>query len=376
MIPKVAINACGLHVGGGIQVAVSFLDELTRQNINRLHVDFFVSSEVDANLRKIHSKITSQKNYFVLDTHGISTMFSRANNILSDYKVVFTIFGPSYLRSQRGVQVMGFAQLWIIDDSAYHVLGLLDKIKFQAKFIIQTLFFKNADKLIVELEHVKAGLIKAGIAKEENIEVVHNCVSSIYFDPGLWERLSIEICKSTLSLGFVGRDYPHKNINLLPAVKRILLSKHGLDVNFYVTLKDSEWSKKNAEFRRSTINVGELSLAQCPFFYKAVDGVIFPSLLECFSVTPLEAMIMKRPLFASNRRFVRDVCGDHVLYFEPQDAESAAFIIADFFRNKSNNYEDRLSLARNHALNFSNAQSRATHYLRVICEALKKAEAL
>ena len=64
-----------------------------------------------------------------------------------------------------------------------------------------------------------------------------------------------------------------------------------------------------------------------------MDAIIFPSLLECFSATPLEAMAMEKPFFASDREFIRDVCSDYALYFDPEDPISAANVINDYLEN-------------------------------------------
>jgi glycosyltransferase involved in cell wall biosynthesis len=46
--------------------------------------------------------------------------------------------------------------------------------------------------------------------------------------------------------------------------------------------------------------------------------------METFSVTPLEAFAMRRPLFASNRGFVRDSCADAPIYFDPRSPSDIA----------------------------------------------------
>jgi len=363
---KVAINACGLHVGGGVQVAVSFIDELSRLDILDLDIHIFVSTEVDVNLFKISSKIRNTKNYKVLDTYGLNSFFSSLNKELKQFALVFSVFGPSYLRQNGNIEIMGFAQPWIIDTSAYKKLTLKARIKSRAKFFIQSLFFRRAKKLVVELEHVKAGLIKKGIAKSQDIEIVHNCISSTYLDRTQWEALPRKISKQRFSIGFLGRDYPHKNTTILPAIKSVLQKKHGLDVDFFVTFNEIEWRTKPHSFKSQIINIGTLSVAQCPCFYQFLDAVIFPSVLECFSATPLEAMAMKKPLFASDRGFVRDICGDFALYFDPFNEESAADVIAEYIKNRKGIDGARLAAAREHVLKFSSARGRAERYLEII----------
>ena len=141
--------------------------------------------------------------------------------------------------------------------------------------------------------------------------------------------------------------------------------KDKMKFHFYTTLNDEEWATKDEDFKKYVSTVGSLTPDQCPSFYQQVDGVIFPSLLECFSATPLEAMVMTKPLFSSDRGFVRDVCGDYSLYFDPEDAADIAEKIANYFKSNID-YSERLTEARNHALNFSSARGRAEKYLEII----------
>jgi glycosyltransferase involved in cell wall biosynthesis len=146
---------------------------------------------------------------------------------------------------------------------------------------------------------------------------------------------------------------------------------NGIQVHFYLSLNEQKWLTKSIEFKQVVSTVGALSVDQCPSFYQQMDAVIFLSLLECFSATPLEAMAMKKPLFASDRGFVKDVCAQHAYYFEPTDAHSIAKVIADYVGNPAT--ETQLEAARQHVLNFSNATQRAKDYIRIIQDQLTQA---
>ncbi len=42
--------------------------------------------------------------------------------------------------------------------------------------------------------------------------------------------------------------------------------------------------------------------------------VFIPTLLEVFSATYLEAMLMKKPIIASDLEFSRDICGESAYF--------------------------------------------------------------
>ncbi len=327
-----------------------------------------VSDEVYANLKSMNSDCSRFRSCEVFNTYGLSTLWSELGRKVRGFDVVFTVFGPLYLRSMQAVSIVGFAQPWIIypDNEIYSSMSFFKKLKTRSRFFAQSLFFRRSDRLVVELEHVRNGLLTRGFFEAKKIEVVYNCLNSIYLRREQWKPLNNSLIKKNFSIGFVGRDYPHKNTNILPSIKKSLNDAYGIDVDFYVTLNSEEWSSKSDFFRCSVINVGSLDVAQCPSFYHQMDAVIFPSFLECFSATPLEALAMEKPLFASDRGFVRDVCGDFAWYFDPEDPSTAAGVIANYIKNEAGCDGAKLTAAYEHVINFSNSRQRAADYLRIM----------
>lgn len=360
---NVCIVCSNLHTGGGVQVAASFLAGLLSLPDRASRISVIASTEVNRNLRQMCDDVAAFAAYEVRDHDGLSMLWSGLGRRLRAFDAVFTVFGPLYLLRQPRVSVVGFAQPWIIypDNEIQAAMPWYFKLTTYLKFAVQSWFFSRANLLVVELGHVKSGLVARGLASAEAIRVVSNCLSDIFLQPERWLPVAVEEESPDYRLGFVGRDYPHKNIHILPSVRRILRERHGLEVWIYVTLNDAEWSSCPSEFQAEVCNVGSLTLAQCPTFYKAMDGVIFPSLLECFSATPLEAMVMERPLFASDRPFIRDVCGGFAQYFDPLDPISIADAIAAYF--SSDVAEINLVLARRHAQQFSSNAQRTIEYI-------------
>lgn len=364
---RVLINASNLHAGGGIQVAISFIEELSfiKSDVVEFHV--VCSSEVDQGLGLFLER-SAFSSYTVVDVYGIEACLPRFSKRLRNYDVVFTIFGPDYRLMERKNGVVGFAQPWIVypDNEIYDAMGFFSKIKSRIKFFIQKCFFMRSLRLVVELPHVKEKLVESSIFCHDKIDVVFNSVSSVYFRPERWKKIKMNVETNAFKIGFVTRDYPHKNLKVLPEIKSILNEKYQLDVEFFVTLREDEWSSKTEIFRESINMVGELSVYQCPSFYEEMDAVIFPSLLECFSAAPLEAMIMERPLFASDRSFVRDVCRDYAYYFDPLEPASGAESIARYFFNIRGHDQESIAQAKAHAVNFSSARGRAEQYVRIL----------
>ncbi len=364
------VNASNLHVGGGVQVATSAICEFTSFPDASSQVHVLASSAVDRNLRSANAQLDSLASYRVHNSRGITSLWQDLPIPINHYDAVLTVFGPLYLRRQPIPSVVGFAQPWIIypDNEIGRQLPWAKRMQQRFKYWLQARFFARADILIVELEHVREGLVSQGVAQRQKIRVVHNTLSALYSNNSVWQPVQVPVTPADIRLGFVGRNYPHKNTAIFPAVHEHLRVRHGIEARFYVTFTLDEWAACSPSFRACCVNVGALDVSQCPPFYQALDGVIFPSLLECFSATPLEAMAMERPLFASDRPFIRDVCGPHAHYFDPMDAASAANCIAAYFKSEDPR-ASALVAAREHALSFSNPTNRAREYLACLYEA-------
>lgn len=364
---KVLINSSNLHNGGGVQVAISFLYEISLLGLDLSKFHVIVSNEIADGLNRLDADVSKFGKYDVVDNFGIKALYSKTNKIIKNYKTVFTIFGPNYLRVKSQNEIVGFAQPWIInfDNPISKRMKPLKRFKLFLKFNLQWLFFLRSNHYVVELEHVKDKLISLKGVQKKDISVVHNTVASVYCDREKWSFMEVPKNYEDISLGIITRDYPHKNLEILPSVAEALQTQHNLKVHFYTTLNDSEWEQRGEFFKKYVSTVGYLAPDQCPSFYEQLDGVIFPSLLECFSATPLEAMAMKKPLFASDRAFVRDVCKEHAIYFNPLEASDIANVIANYFKSDKSNI-DKLNQANFHALSFSTAKGRAEKYLEII----------
>lgn len=369
---KFCVFCANLHSGGGVQVAASFLAGLAVLSGRAARCTVFASTEVDRNLRQMVSDVSVFGAYTVEDYYGLSALWSSLSRRFQPFDAVFTVFGPLYLLRKPRVSVVGFAQPWIIypDNEIQASQCWLRRAFTRLKFAVQAWFFRRADQLVVELDHVKQGLVSRGIAPARSIRVVSNCLSDVFLQPACWLPVALPPGSGKYRIGFVGRNYPHKNVRILPSVRRLLRDRYGLDIEVYVTLNDQEWAASPEDFKTELLNVGALTLAQCPTFYRAMDAVVFPSLLECFSATPLEAMVMGRPLFASDRLFIRDVCGDFAHYFDPMDEGSAAATIAAYFSD-GGKLGKNLDAAREHALAFSSNAQRTIEYIDCLESAVK-----
>lgn len=367
--PSVLVNASNLHVGGGVGVAASCIDALSRTVSPADRVFLLLSSTVHANLLALGTNLGRFAGCEVYDAFGLASLWRGLGRRLAGYDVVFTVFGPAYVWRKKGAHLCGFAQPLIIypKNPMTHAKPWYARWLQYAKYSLQELFFRRADALVVELDHVRRALMRRPLMRNKAVHIVNNTADRIFLEPLRWATVTLPSTSSdAVKLGIVTRNYPHKNLAVLPALKRELLKTHGLVAEFFVTFNAAEWQAAGADFREAVHNAGTLVLAQVPSFYIAMDGVIFPSLLECFSATPLEAMTVGRPLFASDLPFIREVCAEHAQYFDPSDVASMAAALAHWFRDVAPaERQARTNAAQRFARNWPDAAARADAYLRL-----------
>lgn len=366
---KICINMANLHSGGGLQVAFSFLEDLIllHKELEKFEVCIFISNQVASNASVLLPKLNCLFEVSVFDVFGLQALKSTVRSRYKRFDVVFTLFGPDYLPFIKSKRLVGFAQPWIIysDNLVYNKLAFFSRLKTRLGYFLKRLFFQGADFYIVESEHVKSGLIKIGLAEEDRIIIAHNSVSNFFTEESSF-CFSNRRTHGPFKLGLISRNYLHKNLAVIPQVRDLLSKKYNKEVTFYVTLTKDEMEVESEDFKQNVVNMGPKSLEQCVYTYKFFDAVFFPSLLECFSVTPLEAMAMGKALFASDMPFNRDVCGDHAFYFDPLSPESAATLINDYIENTWGNDEEERIAARYHALQFSSSQERSLKYIELL----------
>lgn len=371
---KILINCSNLHTGGGVAVASSFIDCLSRLPFDGDQIYLLLSSPVSRNLKEMGTDTTVFASCITQDFYGISALWKGLDHHFIGMDVVFTVFGPAYYARKRTRHLFGFAQPNIIypHNPINARQGLLDRIRTRIKYKLQSYFFSRTDAIVVELEHVKKELEKLVLFQRMPIHIVYSSVHSVFTEPDQWASLVLPPSGASLKLGIISRNYPHKNLAILAEVKKLLLQNHGRDVDFYVTFPPDEWAACSADFKKNIINAGGLSLSQCPTFYAAMDGVVFPSMLECFSAVPIETMMSKRPLFASNLSFIRDVCGEHCNYFDPLNAADIALTIHNYFDLPATGQLRKIENAHSHVLRYPGPVERAQKYMTVIKSVLMK----
>ena len=338
---RVTIDCGNLHSGGGVQVASSFLDEIAQLITDGDHVtvslsrqlEVLVSTEV---LRGLGQDAIEALHPIRRDIHGLRGIL-RPYTRVSD--VTFVPFGPDYVLRRTRRRVVGFADGTTVlpgRENARSAMSVTRRTRARIRARIAARLFRSADVLVVESHRVRQAVAEELGYPADHVKVVPNALNGVFGDRTRWSPLPTPAAVTppgATRLCYVCQLHPHKNLAFLGKLGQLLLEEHGITVQFALTLSASEWRHLPDLTRRFSATVGRLGITQVPGLYKECDGAIFPSLLEGFSVAPLEALAMQRILFASDRPFVREVCGDAPIYIDPLDPCASARTVAETLKN-------------------------------------------
>jgi hypothetical protein len=369
MIKKILINATNLNEGGGVQVATSFLKDLNRLDLSsQLQISVFVSGAVDKNLQTEFFDKSCFFEYKVKKSKEIN--FLNSYN-LNEFDVVFTVFGPFFLPFYRKKHISGFAQPWVIYpvEDVLKKFSFLKRLFYKIKYFLAAYIFKHADALMVESNHIKKLLVQKGFTNR--IEVVENAVSSVFFNKNEWQKINSDVFDSKkINIGVLSGSYPHKNLSFIIELANKLESHYPKSFNFIFTLNQDKYVNLIKDKKLESIrNLGVIKLQDCPSFYHQVDGVMLPSLLECFSITPYEAMLMKKVVFLSDREFFKAPCFNHAVYFDPISVESAEKALSKwYFETHQSDQLEHIEAAHQFITSKKWSIDKAKLYMKIILE--------
>lgn len=202
---------------------------------------------------------------------------------------------------------------------------------FEVKKIVYNRIFKMAvaksTLIITPTEYIKKDVIKFTHQPAKKFVVTYESADKIKEKADPYKKLVGE-----RFLLYVGRPWPHKNLNRLIDAFEILQVKYP---DLYLVLagqKNANYENigKSAKDRglKNILLTDFISEARLRWLYENCAAYVFPSLSEGFGLPGLEAMIHGAPVVSSNATCLPEVYGDAALYFDPKDIDDMADKIA------------------------------------------------
>jgi len=377
---RVLVNATTCVVGGGVQVAATFVSHALRDP-NSVEFLFAVSPQVKNNLNT-----DDQQDARLVEISPSPARLRKGRKsrtkligLEEQFKpdVVFTVFGPAYVKFSS-THICGFADPWVTHRSkiALSILPSFRRLHVLAVCLYKQWSLSPKDYYWVEAEVARRGLVRLLGIPPSKIKVIPNTYADVFrqpvSDPITREDNSVKVLT-------IAAPYPHKNLLIIPEVASILRKREADRLyRFIVTLphEDHEVQRFWAKAKRLGVenvikNAGKLSLQECPKWYASSDIVFLPTLLETFSATYLEAMVMGKPIVTTDLDFAHDICGDAAAYYLPLSAYAAAETI----RKVATDHAHRISLVKagkNRLSNFPSPREKYHLMMDWIREVVKK----
>lgn len=312
--------------GGSLQGVVSIIRELVKFDGNEYYV--VLSPEVKKQIQNI-----TFPDYFHLydlptksGNHTINLFLNRGWFTHMEQSIkpdcVLCTSGPMYWKPKSPC-LLGFnLPHHIYRESPYFDTNTLaSKFRWFMRRTFHKLYFRReGDAFFVQTDDVNERFRKY-VGRNE-VYTVPNTYSVSYrnieqFPPKLPPRQDgITRCLT------ISAYYPHKNLGIIKKVVDCLDVKGREDIEFVVTLPQNYYDRLfPARYKDRIINVGFVPSKEGPSLYNECDIMFLPTLLECFSASYAEAMVMHKPIITSDMGFAHTVCKNAAIYFNPVNAE-------------------------------------------------------
>lgn len=366
---RILINATNLKVGGAIQVADSICRELYKftQHEFTVVLSTKLSKTKDAiiNFNSVVAYTYDIKNNFQTLLFGrdrFLDLLVEKNRI----EAVLTIFGPS-LWKPKVPHLSGFAipHLILQDSPFWKITQKSNLLKLKMKlWMIKRSFDKCADNYFTENPFITERLQQ--IFPKKKIYTVTNNANQVFQNPGQWKNDILLPKFDGVTLLTVAANYVHKNLQIIiPATKWLEEHRPDLKFRFVLSIREDELKGIDDQVKRHVVFLGPVQIEQVPQLYEQADIMLLPTLLECFSASYAEAMVMKRPILTTDLNFARSLCGDSALYYEATSPEALGKSIVRLADDKELRH-NLVSNGERQLLTFDTFDQRAKKLIQII----------
>lgn len=322
---RVLLHIANLNQGGGMQVALSLLEEMAL--MPDIDAGVLYAAEAAPWVAQLPDRIArfevpESPTRSLTSLSAFRKLAARAEQEFRPDKAL-TVFGPGLWRPSVP-HLVGFANgLYLFDDSDFlrqWPRGPVARMRYKARrYLLLRALRNEGDRYWVETAQAAHKLADALRTEPNLIDVVPNTASRRFYeeqgapdtgDPRWFDLLCLYA------------PHPNKNLELIAALLPLV---QDTDIRFLVSLADGAFNRifDGQQQDHHLLNLGVVAPADAPAAYRRANAVFLPSLLETFSASFPEAMQTGRPILASDRPFARELCGNAALYFDPYSAEDA-----------------------------------------------------
>lgn len=328
---RIAVLAYNLHVGGGLSVGqniVALLPKVGPEHTYLILVPKGKGYAKHEEKENIEVKEIPRMNFI---RRLLFDVFCLPRLVKEFHPDVVWGLGNIGLRKPSCKQAILFHQPHLIYEARYYgKMTFLERIKITG--LIKWWLRRS-------LKHTNLVFCQTPVARDRFSRSFHYPVDKIKIMPNAVSRFAAVsrqlagvpkiLEKDTqFNLFFLTKFYAHKNLEILIDIFR-KYSETLKGIRCIVTVAPEQHCNakkflsniRRYNLQESIVNVGPLKQEELAGYFYNSQALFFPTLLESFSGTYLEAMHFGLPILTSDLDFARHVCGDAALYFNPWDPQ-------------------------------------------------------
>ena len=374
----IVFNCTTNNTGGAIQNAVNFINEIMNNDGYGFDWFFFVSPEVAAQVTgliptgKIFISDKSPAQSFVWRKR----IYEKANKTQPD--LIYTSAGPAYVDFKQA-HIMGCSNPYILGATKEALRkhgGLVKRLIRRFHTIYQRHHIRKAKYWIVQTEESKRQL-KNVVGKGENIFIIYNAISAIFFDAHqannkkeeFYSDVPHEILNKKISILIPSAWYAHKDLETVPFIIKMLIQRFQLKLKVTFTIDTLHWNSikeiaTKLGVEKYICNYGPFSRKEAVGLYLEHDIILQPSLLEVFSTSYIEAMAVKKPLVVPLLPFSKGICGEYAYYYTCNDYNT--YVDSIVYAIKRVDFAKKIISANNILHKYGTQQKRTENIISVM----------
>lgn len=380
---KIILNFLPLKTGGGVQVALDFLNQARLYGSEHQWLIVaregspFSSFEESKNIKIIHNVPDNIFSRLFFENFG-------CKEIIKKYKpdLIYTQFGPHWPGS-HSINIVGcaYSNLFYPEIDFWKSYGFIKKIERKLVDFYRKSMLKKADLVIFETPDLSRRSVTQGVLPSNMSTYVLPAVSS---NVGVSiEHLEIKEKLQKAPKGFrvclISGYSINKNFEVLIDVLVYLKEFYNRqDIFFTLTLsEDSQYTKlffKKAQLLgvlENIINLGVIPFDACAEVYRGSDAAILPANLESFSNNIAESWAMGVPLLISDMDWARSVCGEGAFYIDQKSPKDIAEKLVLLSENATL-VENLIKKGSVELAKYPNSKERFLNYLRLMTKVVNK----
>lgn len=310
---------------------------------------------VGKNIVAILPKVAPQHEYFMIipselgyETHGEKENVSVIEiEQMSFLKRIFfdLLVLPKLVKKFNPDVIFGLGNLGIINPPCKQaILVQKSNLMYSAKHYKRELYKYRLKNLLLKqrikkiLRYTQLVFCQTPVVKEKfahvfkypsnQIKIMPNAVSEFSRKQNGNKKVPEIFNNKNFNLFFLTKFYAHKNLEILIEIFK-KYSEKLKDIRCIITISADQHPNapkflgkiEKYKLDNHIINAGPLKQEELACYFNASDALFFPTLLESFSGTYLEAMHFGLPIMTSNLDFARYICDDAAVYFDPWNPE-------------------------------------------------------